>query len=94
MYAKSFHQFEVQGDDEDSDRDRTLRALEGYTDNERTPQISHSRYQNEPRQSDAVTEDVFLNIARDDLESQGNNVVRENTNTTERRRVSRNSNSS
>jgi hypothetical protein len=88
MYAKSFHRFEAHGDDEDSDRDRTLRALEGYTDSVRTYQNLHSTDQNEQRQSDAVTEDLFLNLARDDLDSQGNNGV--NSNATERRRVSRN----
>jgi hypothetical protein len=90
MYAKSFQRFEPQGDDEDSDRDRTLRALEGYTDSESHHQSSHSTDHNEPRQPDAATEDLFLNLARDDMDSQGINGVRDSTNATERRRVSRN----
>jgi hypothetical protein len=86
MNARSFHRFEAQADEEDYDRDRTLRALEGYSENARGAQGSQVTDQNELRQSDAVTEDLFLNLARDDLENQTNNGV--TSSHTERRRVS------
>ncbi len=84
MNARSFHRFEVQADDEDSDRDRTLRALEGYSDDTRGAQTDHDGQ----RQPDAVTEDLFLNLARHDMDNQGNSGVRDSSNHTERRRVS------
>jgi hypothetical protein len=90
MNAKSFHRFEAQANEEDFDRDRTLRALEGYSDNARSAQSSQATDQDGQRQSDAVTEDLFLNLARDDLENQGNNGMRDSSSHTERRRVSHN----
>ena len=90
MNARSFHRFETQADDEDFDRDRTLRALEGYSDNARSAQSSQATDQDGQRQSDAVTEDLFLNLARNDLENQGNNGMRDGSSYTERRRVSHN----
>lgn len=90
MNPKSFHRFEVQAGDEGSDRDRTLRALEGYPDNERTAQSLHARDQDEQRQSNMGTEDLFLNLARDDSDSQRNNGIGDNSSHTERRRVSSN----
>jgi hypothetical protein len=85
MNARSFHRFEAQADEEDYDRDRTLRALEGYSENARGAQSSQATDLNGLKQS-AVTEDLFLNLARDDLENQTNNGV--SSSHTERRRVS------
>jgi hypothetical protein len=90
MNTRSFHRFEAQADDEDSDRDRTLRALEGYSDNARSARNSQVTDQDGQKQSDAVTEDLFLNLARDDLDNQGNTGIRDCSSHTERRRVSRN----
>ena len=89
MNGRSFHRFEAQADDEGSDRDRTLRALEGYSDNACSAQSSQITDRDGQRQADAITEDLFLNLARDDLDNQGHNGMRDGSSHTERRRVSR-----
>jgi hypothetical protein len=88
MNGRSFHSFEAQADDDEFDRDRTLRALEGYSYNTRNTQGLQSADQDGQRQSDTITEDLFLNLARDDLDNQGDNAKTDSYNPAERRRVS------
>lgn len=70
MNGGSFHRFGA-ADEQEDDRDRTLRALEGLSDEEHNEQTSvRSMEQDGVRQTNATTEDLFLKLAQDDLTSQ------------------------
>jgi hypothetical protein len=98
MDRESFYGYDGAGDqyqDED-DRDRTLRALEGnYREDSRTRRNTYSSNREElsPQRNNG---DLFLDLALDDLSRQNSNESddRDNATTittaTERRRVSRN----
>ena len=88
MNGRSFNRVPTQGDDQEFDRDRTLRALEGYSDDDRNGQTLRPLDHNDQRQDDSATEDLFLNLARDDFERQTNNGEADSSSHTERRRVS------
>ena len=87
MNSGAFPRFEAE-EDESQDRDRTLRALEGYTmqsNDDSSPE--RSLLQEDRSRTDTGSEDLFLNIARDDLTREGNDED-DNQSRAERRRVS------
>jgi hypothetical protein len=88
MNARTYYRVPTQGDDQEFDRDRTLRALEGYTDDDHNGQTLRPLDHDDQRQDDSATEDLFLNLARDDFERGINNGDGDNSSRTERRRVS------
>lgn len=88
MNARAFYHVPAQGDDQEFDRDRTLRALEGYPDDDRNGQNLRPLGHDDQRQDDSATEDLFLNLARDDFDHRTNNGEEEKSSRTERRRVS------
>jgi hypothetical protein len=90
MNGRSLQHYESPDDEGVYDRDRTLRALEGYSDEERrTQRRPYSRERQDRREENGSPEDLFLNLALDDLSRQSNNHEdRDNINvTTHKRRV-------
>jgi hypothetical protein len=91
MNEKAFRRFEAQVgqiDDQEYDRDRTLRALEGFSDDGRNGQEAQTMDYHDQRQNGVETEDLFLNLARDDTGGQSSEGVGANMSRTERRMVS------
>lgn len=74
-----------QAEDQEGDRDRTLRALEGLSDETQTAQTVPRSMDVDEALTDTATEDVFLNLARDD--SARNNGEPGSSNGAEQRRV-------
>jgi hypothetical protein len=85
MDSRSYYQYD--GADDHEDRDRTLRALEGYAneDNSRRDSFSREQEYRDQTRNNGRTEDLFLDLALDDL-SQSNSQVK--TATANRRTVS------
>jgi hypothetical protein len=69
MNVRASQRYEMQVDNYANDHDRTLRALEGFSsDGQNIQGLEHD----DQRQSDESTEDLFLGLAREDLNRQAN----------------------
>ncbi|OBT62643.1 hypothetical protein VE03_07515 [Pseudogymnoascus sp. 23342-1-I1] len=65
MEGRSYYQYD--GADDREDRDHTLRALEGYEDNGRRDTFSREQEYRDQTRNNGGTEDLFLDLALDDL---------------------------
>ncbi|KFY32755.1 hypothetical protein V495_08763 [Pseudogymnoascus sp. VKM F-4514 (FW-929)] len=65
MDSRPYYQYD--GADDREDRDQTLRALEGYEDNSRRDTFSREQEYRDQTRNNGGTEDLFLDLALDDL---------------------------
>ncbi|OBT42093.1 hypothetical protein VE00_06530 [Pseudogymnoascus sp. WSF 3629] len=84
MDSRSYYQYD--GADDREDRDQTLRALEGYEDNSRRDTYSREQEYRDQTRNNAGTEDLFLDLALDDL---SHGYPQDKPTTTTNRRTSR-----
>ncbi|KFY40425.1 hypothetical protein V494_03508 [Pseudogymnoascus sp. VKM F-4513 (FW-928)] len=82
MDSRPYYQYD--GADDREDRDQTLRALEGYEDNSRRDTFSREQEYRDQTRNNGGTEDLFLDLALDDL-SHGYPQEKPVTTTTNRR---------
>lgn len=83
MDSRSYYQYD--GADDREDRDQTLRALEGYGDNSRRETYSREPEYRDQTRNNGGTEDLFLDLALDDL---SHGYPQDKPTTTNRRTVS------
>ncbi|KFY85870.1 hypothetical protein V500_08068 [Pseudogymnoascus sp. VKM F-4518 (FW-2643)] len=65
MDSRPYYQYD--GADDREDRDQTLRALEGYEDSSRRDTFSREQEYRDQTRNNGGTEDLFLDLALDDL---------------------------
>jgi hypothetical protein len=70
MSTKALPRYAASAESHADDHDRTLRALEGFSSEDANLQGPEH---DEHGQSDESTEDLFLGLAREDLNRQANN---------------------
>lgn len=83
MDNRPYYQYDGANDRED--RDQTLRALEGYEDNSRRDTFSREQEYRDQSRNNGGTEDLFLDLALDDL---SHGYPQDKPTTTNRRTVS------
>lgn len=83
MDSRPYYQYD--GADDREDRDQTLRALEGYEDNSRRDTFSREQEYRDQTRNNGGTEDLFLDLALDDL---SHGYPQDKPTTTNRRTVS------
>lgn len=83
MDSRPYDQYD--GGDDREDRDQTLRALEGYEDNSRRDTFSREQEYRDQTRDNGGTEDLFLDLALDDL---SHGYPQDKPTTTNRRTVS------
>ncbi|KAI9740636.1 MAG: hypothetical protein M1818_004600 [Claussenomyces sp. TS43310] len=88
MYPSASQHYEEQSDGVDDDRNCTLRALEGLSNEDRFSRQSSFHAQARDESSvEANSEDLFLSLAQDGMSRQaGNGDIRDSMSRTERRR--------
>jgi hypothetical protein len=91
MYARNTHRYESppeEDQDNEGDRDRTLRVLEGLSDDRQEQYQSPSNRidDRDQRQASTLGDDLFLDLARDDMTRRANDEGG-STAPTERRKV-------
>lgn len=83
MDSRPYYQYD--GADDREDRDQTLRALEGYEGNGRRQSFSREQEYRDQTRNNGGTEDLFLDLALDDL---SHGYPQDKPTTTNRRTVS------